>query len=155
MAYDFQYGNVAAASPQFTLNGGTPVYGYNSLNQYGLPSGTFGSNVPDLGGTIGTTQGLAGSTPQAPALGGLGLNLPTLQLGLQGLGTAANLYSGIKALGLARDQFSFQKAMADKNYANSVTSYNTSLEDRANARASVTGQSSADTQAYINAHKLN
>ncbi|WP_244832395.1 hypothetical protein [Caballeronia sp. TF1N1] len=150
--YDFNWG--AAASPQFTMPGGvaTPVYGYNSINQYGMASPTLGSAVPDLGGTLGTTQSLAGATAQAPgAFAGLGLNLPTLQLGLDSIGKIGSLYAGLSSLGLAKDQFSFQKDMANKNYTNSVSAYNTSLEDRANARASVDGSNAA---AYIAAHKL-
>lgn len=151
--YDLNWG--AAASPQFSLNGGSsPVYGYNSINQYGMGSPTLGAGVPDLGGTLGTTAGLAGAAGAGSpgAFAGLGLNLPTLQLGLDSIGKFGSLYAGIQSLGLAKDQFAFQKDMAGKNYNNSVSSYNTSLADRANARQSVDGSNAA---AYIAAHKLN
>jgi hypothetical protein len=158
MTYDFQYG-AGAASPQFTMNGGsTPIYGYNSLDTYGMGSPTLGSAIPDAGGTLGTTSSLAGAAPAANGglfgIQGLGANLPTFQLGLQGLTTGANLLAGLKALGLAQDQFNFNKNLANKNLANSVASYNTALTDRATARAVTEGQSAAQRDAYINANKL-
>lgn len=84
----------------------------------------------------------------------LGMNIPTMQLGLGGIQTLAGLYTGLQSLGLAKDQFNFQKGLAQTNLNNSVQSYNTSLTDRANARAVVEGQSNADRDAYINANKL-
>jgi hypothetical protein len=149
--YDFNYGAMNPNTPSpFQVPTGMGVdpanQNYGSLNGFGMGSPTLGANAGSI------TPGVPGAA--TPALGGLGMNLPTLQLGLQGAGTLANLYAGIQALGLAKDQFGFQKDMANKNYTNSVSSYNTSLEDKANARASVTGQSAADTAAYIAAHKL-
>lgn len=152
---DLNFGANSSVAPyNFTSGLGTGgVYGYNSLNSFGMGAPTLGSGVPDLGGTVANT-----SAPGTGALGasasGLGANLPTLQLGVQGLSSLASLYTGLKALGLAKDQFSFQKDLASKNYANSVASYNTQLSDRANARAATENQSPASAQAYINANKL-
>ena len=53
--------------------------------------------------------------------------------GLQSLG---NLWLGMQQYGLMKDQLSFQKDSFNKNYRNSVQSYNTQLEGRAKARAS-------------------
>lgn len=159
MAFDFQYG-AGAASPQFSMGGGsTPVYGYNSLNTYGLGSPTLGTNQGgDLGGVLGTTSSMSGATPGANSglfgISGLGANLPTLQLGVQGLSSLASLYTGLQALGLAKDQFNFNKQLATTNLNNSVQSYNTALSDRANARAVTEGQTPAQAQAYIAANKL-
>lgn len=69
-----------------------------------------------------------------------GFNLPTLQLGMQGLGALGSLYTGYKSLGLAQDQFDFNKKMATTNLNNSVTAYNTGLEDRLRTRAQFGGQ---------------
>jgi hypothetical protein len=133
--------------------GGTNYGGYGSLNQYGMSTPTLGSAAqqsPVLGNTLedgASTSGLFSGS-------GLGANMPTLQLGLGGLTTLTNLYAGLKSLGLARDQFDFQKQFAQKNLANSTAAYNTALTDKATARAVTEGQSNADRDAYIAANKL-
>lgn len=142
---DLNYGAGQVSPFQFTLpsNLGN-TYDFGAINSYGMGA------TPTLGANTSGT--IAGSAPQGLLAGsGLGLNLPTLQLGLDSLGKLGSLYTGIQALGLAKDQFSFQKDMANKNYTNQVSTYNTSLEDKARGRASVDG-SNAD--AYIAAHKL-
>jgi hypothetical protein len=147
--FDFNFGAGNNVTPyNFSVPTGMGVNsgqsGYGSLNTFGMPSPTSGAN-PD------TISGL-GSVPGAN--GGLGLNIPTLQLGLQGLSSIANLYTGLKALGLAQDQFSFQKQLSQTNLNNSVQSYNTALSDRANARGVAEGQTPGQVQSYINSNKL-
>lgn len=137
MAFDFGFNTGNPVQPSASLTG---TAGFGSLNTFGMPSATGGGNLPSLG---------SGATP-----GGFGMNIPTLQLGLGGLSTLTNLYTGLKALGLAQDQFNFQRDMTNKNYANSVAAYNTSLTDKANSRAVVEGQSNTDRDAYIAANRL-
>ena len=84
----------------------------------------------------------------------IGYNIPTLQLGMQGLGTMGNLWGTFQSNKLARDSFNFQKGMAEKNYANQIKSYNTALTDRATSRGFVQGDSTETTQQYINDNKL-
>ena len=84
----------------------------------------------------------------------IGYNIPTLQLGMQGLGTLGNLWGSFQSQKLARDSFDFQKGMAEKNYANQIKSYNTALTDRATSRGFVQGDSADTTQQYINNNKL-
>ena len=84
----------------------------------------------------------------------LGMNIPTFQLGLTGLGTMGNLWGTYQSNKLARDSFNFQKGMAEKNYANQIKSYNTALTDRATTRGFVQGDSTETTQQYINDNKL-
>lgn len=84
----------------------------------------------------------------------IGYNIPTLQLGMQGLGTLGNLWGGFQSQKLARDSFDFQKGMAEKNYANQIKSYNTALTDRTTSRGFVQGDSADTTQQYINNNKL-
>ena len=84
----------------------------------------------------------------------IGYNIPTLQLGMQGLGTLGNLWGSFQSQKLARDSFNFQKSMAEKNYANQIKSYNTALTDRATSRGFVQGDSTETTQQYINDNKL-
>ena len=83
-----------------------------------------------------------------------GMNIPTAQLGLTGLGTLGDLWSSFQSNKLARDSFNFQKGMAEKNYANQIKSYNTALTDRATTRGFVQGDSTEMTQQYINDNKL-
>jgi hypothetical protein len=163
MDLNFGYNDVGSNQYGFTAGNGasTPVYGYNPLQTFGQGlSPTSGSVVDGLGGTIGngSTSSIAGVTNAGDGAGSLsgslGMNVPTFQLGLQGLSSLASMYTGLKALGLAKDQFAFQKSLATKNLQNSVTSYNTSLSDRANSRAVMEGQSTSDRDAYINANKL-
>jgi hypothetical protein len=142
--YNFGQGDNVTPYPfQMPAGSGQP-WDFSGINSYGM------GGTPTLGANAAGT--IAGATPKGFFDGsGLGMNLPTLQLGLDTVGKLGSLYAGISALGLAKDQFGFQKNMAEKNYTNSVSSYNTSLEDRANARASVDGSNAA---AYIAAHKL-
>lgn len=83
-----------------------------------------------------------------------GMNLPTVQLGLQGLGTLGSLWGSFQSNKLARDSFNFQKDFAQKNLANSIKSYNTALIDRATSRGFVQGDSQEKTQQYINDNKM-
>ena len=83
-----------------------------------------------------------------------GMNIPTAQLGLTGLGTLGNLWGSFQSNKLARDSFNFQKDFAQKNLANSIKSYNTALTDRATSRGFVQGDSKDTTQQYINDNKL-
>lgn len=83
-----------------------------------------------------------------------GMNMPSFQLGLQGLGTIGNLWGSMQSNKLARDSFNFQKDFAQKNLANSVKNYNTALTDKATSRGFVQGNSADQTQQYINDNKL-
>jgi hypothetical protein len=175
MAYNF-YSNVSGVQPSqygynnwnpnasmasglnFTQGGNsTQVYGYNPLNNYGMGSPTGGSGVPDLGGSLGSTQDLSGATsgPLAgSAAGTFGMNVPTAQLGLGALGMAGNMWGAFKAQGLAQSQFDFQKQMAQKNLANSIAAYNTQLDDKARARGAMEGQTDDQVNSYISKNKL-
>ena len=83
-----------------------------------------------------------------------GMNIPTFQLGLQGLGTLGSLWGTSQSNKLARDSFNFQKGFAERNLANQIKSYNTALTDRATTRGFVQGDSKDKTQQYINDNKL-
>lgn len=83
-----------------------------------------------------------------------GANIPTFQLGLQGLGTLGNLWGTFQSNKLAKDSFNFQKSFAQQNLANQIKNYNTTLTDRATARGFVQGDSAEKTQQYIDNNKL-
>lgn len=99
-------------------------------------------------------QNLMGTTTGGYQPLEFGMNIPTAQLGLTGLGTLGNLWGSYQSNKLARDSFNFTKGMAEKNYANQIKSYNTALTDRATTRGFVQGDSSEETQQYINDNRL-
>jgi hypothetical protein len=71
-----------------------------------------------------------------------GINMPSLQLGLQGLSSIAGIWAANKGLKQAKEQFEFQKGVTNTNLNNSIKSYNTALDDRINARAAQQGNMS-------------
>lgn len=70
-------------------------------------------NVPDEGTQDGVDQ-----TTQSYGI------LPWLGVGLYGLNTLGNLFLGWRSLNLARDQFNFQRDLANQNLAASIQAYN-------------------------------
>ena len=118
------------------LNGAAPNTGLQAGGALGLQAPGF--NI--LGGAQGGN--------------GLGLNIPTAQLGLQGLGSLANLYTGFKSLGLAKDQFNFQRDTANTNLNNQIQTYNTGLEDRLRTRAQFNQDTPESAQSAYERQKL-
>lgn len=103
------------------------------------------------------------TNPFATGLGGtgvddsgfkLGFNMPTFQMGLQGLNTLGNAWGAWQSNKLAKDQLNFTKMIANTNLNNQIKSYNTALEDRARSRAAVEGQTSAEQQSYVDRNRL-
>lgn len=105
-------------------------------------SGSWGLNPQSSG--MGMQYGGQTATPNLNQSNGFGFNMPTLQLGLQGLNAISGLYFGSKALGMAKDQFNFSKQMAQKNFRNQVNAYNTGLEDRLRTREQFNTGASGD-----------
>ena len=88
---------------------------------------------------------------------------------LSGIGTAANAanalsggvnaYVGYKGLGLAEDQFAFEKALANANFANQSKLVNNSIQNSGEVGMSLAGNSMspeqrAARQAQVNANKI-
>lgn len=94
----------------------------------------------------GSTSGGGGS--------GFGMNLGTASAALGGLNALGGLIQGNQALKLGRDQFKFQKGMANTNLNNSIKSYNTALEDRLTARGVAQGDDTLTTQERIDKNRL-
>ena len=78
---------------------------------------------------------------------GLGMNIDTARLGLGGLQALGGLWSARQQNKLARDSFNHQKGILDTNLANSIKSYNLSLDDRLRSRQVVEGTSDATREA--------
>ena len=100
--------------------------------------------------TMGSWGNTGGGVPDFK----LGFNAPTLQLGMQGLGTIGNLWGAWQSNKLAKDQLNFTKKFASMNLANQMKSYNTALEDRSRSRAAAEGQTSAEAQAYVDRNRM-
>ena len=64
-----------------------------------------------------------------------------------------NWYTGQQATKLAKEQFAFNKAMAEKNPLNQTKSLNTAMQDRQNARRGASS-SYQDTAIYMNENQL-
>lgn len=142
-AFGTDYNSILNYSP--LINPG--MESINSGFQQDWAANPMSQGIPATG-----SMPVPGTAPLAGA--GLGLNLPTLQLGLGTLGTLGGLYASFKGLGLAKKQFRFEKQFAEQNMANQIKSYNTALEDRARSRGVVEGQTSAETQAYIDKNRM-
>lgn len=152
----------------------TPNLSFGSGGPAVAGGGGYGGGYmsPELGGLAGNQQvgmpgGLSASmdwmkaNQQPDVLGagaggplGLGMNMPTLQLGIGALQTGAGLYTGLQALGLANKQYKLSREMSNANLNNSISSYNTSLEDRVRARYGVEGKSQDAASGYIDSHKM-
>ena len=99
--------------------------------------GTVGAVAPQVGGVNNNL-----STP-------LGMNIGTGQLVLGGIGTIGNLWSAWQAQKLAKEQFNYQRGIANTNLANQIQSYNTALADRMTARGYMQGNNQATIDQYI------
>lgn len=113
----------------------------NTMNGMTANGQTFGAGAVGQGATAGLGSGL-------------GMNIGTGQLALGGLGALTSLWGGLQANKLANDQFSFTKKTTNTNLNNQIKSYNTSLEDRINARAAVQGNDSAYVSDYLAKNRL-
>lgn len=119
----------------------TPALNYNPGATIGMPSNTSPM-------TSFASQGGAGLTGQ------LGMNLPTLQLGLGAIGSLGNLAGAFSASKLAKDQFNFTKDVTNTNLNNQIKSYNTALEDRARSRAAAENRDQSSADEYVNRNRM-
>ena len=85
---------------------------------------------------------------------GLGANMQTFNAALGGLQTIGQLWGGLQALKVAKQQLKFTKSMANANLANQTQSYNTAIEDRARSRGFTEGQSQSQVDDYISRNSL-
>lgn len=74
--------------------------------------------------------------------------------GLKAATGLADAWTGFEAMQTAKDQLAFEKSSFNKNYASSVSDYNTSLEAKQNALNATGDSRYQDTTSYMNEHKL-
>lgn len=122
-------------------------YQGNGATTFAAPS----SVAPQVSGN---NASFASPTTPVGSSSGLGMNLGTLGAGMQGLTALSGFLQGNKALGLAKDQFKFQKGLANTNLNNSIKSYNTALEDKLTARGAAQGDDPITTQEKIDRNRL-
>lgn len=129
----------------------------SQVDQFGMPIRTPGSmfGLPDWTGGGGQSPQYSGAyNSNMPGDFKMGWNAPTLQMGMQGIGTIGNLWGAWQSNKLAKDQLKFTKKFANANLQNQMKSYNTALEDRSRSRAAAEGQTSAEAQAYVDRNRM-
>ncbi len=175
---DLRWGSPPATAPTSAT---APMSGgYGGIAGYSLLPGPAAGVMPGV--APGIAPGIAGVSPvvsgmEAPAsaaaaagvvdpvAGGWfknslfnpetgGLNFAAIGDIAKGIGGLGSLYLGMKANSQAEDALAFQKKAYKTNLGNSISSYNMALEDRMRSRAVQQGDSSAETEAYIQKHKL-
>ena len=124
-------------------------YGLENQQQFDAIKNQLSNQGFDLGtdGSITNTKGLMGAINRIGGLDGLGDILG----GVQGIG---NMFLAMKQLGMAKDQYKFQRQAYNTNLTNQKKTYNTALEDRARSRTAYEGGSMADMNAYLDKHRL-
>lgn len=158
--------------PLFNTSGNTlfnPAVAENMIPNFGSMSNAAqqsaltnfqGSDLGFQAGANGGQTGLQSLIYNAPTVGQNGqmmkggLNLDGIGSIFDGIGSAVSIYTALSNLGLAKDQFKFQKNAYNTNLKNQTQSYNTSLEDRTRARYHTQGGTSADVDSYLAQHSL-
>jgi hypothetical protein len=112
------------------VGAGAPASGGFMSQLQGMPSDVFGEGVG--WGDVG--QGVMG--------------------GIGAINNIAQAWSAFKALDLAKDSFKFQKRAFNKQLGDNRQTYNTSLENRANNKASTYEWSDKEREDYINRNRL-
>ena len=78
----------------------------------------------------------------------------TITGGLQAASGLWGAYNGMQQTKLAKQQMANSLNQWNKSYANQVSSYNTRLEDRQNARVAAQGANQQDTASYMEKNRL-
>lgn len=108
----------------------------------------------------GNSNGISGGGSNITGIGnamtnaGLGLNIPTLQLGIGGLGALNSIFQGREATKLAKKQYNLAKDVTNTNLTNQIRSYNTALEDRARSRGVMEGRDDSYVDEYVEKNRM-
>ena len=120
---DASRGMMTQVRPSTDFVGPMPSVGLENFNgmtgtlgDQSLTLGTQGSNWGNIAGMIGAGAGV-----------------------LQGLGGLAGAYTAYKGLQLAKDQFKYQKGLANRNLANQAKIINNSYDNAAQVAAGMIG----------------
>ena len=118
-----------------------------------LGTGGIGMQAPNVGFWAPGNNSVLGKTGTADS--GLGFNLGTLNMGVNALAAIGGLYNAFQSNKLAKDQFAFTKEVTNTNLNNQIKTFNTTMEDRARARARLDGREDVEgyTQDYMNKNR--
>jgi len=100
-----------------------------------------GGNITDTGFNADRYKALGVDNPNAT-----GLDLKTGLAGVQAAAGLLNAYTGLKGLGLAKDQFGFAKSAANRDVANQAKLTNNSILNSAEVGNSLAGSTMNDAQ---------
>ena len=106
-------------------NSGSPIA--TATPQYDMSNALGGFNNPLVQNGNGGIGGLFGK--MGDIFGSKGFNQ-----GVSSFATLANIFTGFKALGLAKDDLKFRKSAFNKNFAASVKDYSNQQKDRFTAK---------------------
>lgn len=112
------------------------------------------SSYSGPGSAMGTSFQFPTGSSNMGSAGGFGMNLPTLNGIVGGIGALGSLWGGFQQQKLAKKAFKFQKSMSLINLANQVKSYNTALSDRSRSRGVMESQSQAAQDEYVKSNSL-
>lgn len=135
-------GYIPPAETDYSLLGSVGTPGVSTgLN---LGSTGVGLQAPNTGFWAPGNNSVMGKAGTADS--GLGFNLGTLNMGVNALAAIGGLYNAFQSNKLAKDQFAFTKEVTNTNLNNQIKTFNTTMEDRARARARLDGRE--DTEGY-------
>lgn len=141
---------VPSVSNGFSSTGMPTVTGSDNLSN--VLQGIFNGQPNNTGAQTAGTSGNWLTNTFMNKEGGLDMgNLGSL---FDGLKSVFGIWGGLQQLGMAKDAFNFEKEAYIENRDNQKQSYNSTLEDRQRARAAFAGESEAETQRYVDKHKL-
>ena len=115
---------------------------FNGIND---PNGMFGS-FNGYGGADSMYGDIANTNVPTPSSSGFGFNTGTLGAvagGLQGLSGLAQAFVGMKNYELARQQYKYQKGLANRNLANQAKIINNTYDNAAQVAAGMIGSKDA------------
>ena len=142
----------------------TSLFGSSAARSLGLDPNTTGLGfkrpttgfwAPGNNSVLGKNYG--GGVGGVGGVGtGIGWNTETLGIGIQGLAAIGGLYNAFQSNKLAKDQFNFTKEVTNTNLNNQIKTFNTTMEDRARARARLDGREDTEgyTQDYMNKNRI-
>lgn len=134
----------------FDAAGSAGLMDTQGINQFQFGKPTL-ANSP----SFGVTAPLPVDTPKSFSFADWGSKNKDLIAGGVGIANSlANAYFGWKNLGLAKDQFGFQKDAWNKNFANQVITTNNQLEEQARKRYSNSPTSNMTPEEYMAKHRV-
>lgn len=134
----------------FDAAGSAGLMDTQGINQFQFGKPTL-ANSP----SFGVTAPLPVDPPKSFSFADWGSKNKDLIAGGVGIANSlANAYFGWKNMGLAKDQFNFQKDSWNKNFANQVITTNNQLEEQARKRYSNSPTSNMTPEEYMAKHRV-